>query len=73
MLNPLSALLVGRQLVKEGGYFLVESAYAPGGVCVGSPDETMGAFFDDRCQDRARVGKARAEKLPRRDGFQSRR
>ena len=37
MLNPLSALLVGRQLVKEGGYFLVESAYAPGGVCVGSP------------------------------------
>ena len=35
MLNPLSALLVGRQLVKEGGYFLVESAYAPGGVCVG--------------------------------------
>lgn len=30
MLNPLSALLVGRQLVKEGGYFLVETAYAPG-------------------------------------------
>ena len=32
MLNPLSALLVGRQLVKEGGYFLVETAYAPGAV-----------------------------------------
>ncbi|MGH8512886.1 MAG: class I SAM-dependent methyltransferase, partial [Gammaproteobacteria bacterium] len=29
MLNPLSALLVGRQLIKEGGYFLVETAYAP--------------------------------------------
>ncbi|MGH8564324.1 MAG: class I SAM-dependent methyltransferase [Gammaproteobacteria bacterium] len=37
MLNPLSALLVGRQLVKEGGYLLVETAYAPGAVCLGSP------------------------------------
>lgn len=32
MLNPFSALLIGRQLVKEGGYFLVETAYAPGAV-----------------------------------------
>jgi 2-polyprenyl-3-methyl-5-hydroxy-6-metoxy-1,4-benzoquinol methylase len=37
MLNPLSALLVGRQLVKEGGYFLVETAYAPGAVWLTKP------------------------------------
>ncbi|MGH8564007.1 MAG: hypothetical protein ACREXW_07900 [Gammaproteobacteria bacterium] len=36
MLDPLSALLVGRQLVKERGYFLVETAYAPGMLCFGS-------------------------------------
>ncbi len=29
MLNPFSALLVCRRLVKEGGYFVVETAYAP--------------------------------------------
>ena len=29
MLNPFSALLTCRQLVKEGGYFIVETAYAP--------------------------------------------
>ncbi len=29
MLNPFSALLVCRQLIKEGGYFIVETAYAP--------------------------------------------
>ena len=37
MLNPLSALLVGRQLVKEGGYLLVETAYAPGSVWLTKP------------------------------------
>ena len=59
MLNPLSALPVARELVKEGGYFLVETAYAPGAVWLWT--KRWGAFFDHRCQI------ARARLTPKND------